>query len=157
MIVTSYYNILTLLLIILASILTSVLTFMAKHTQFCPRKHRQGVRSQHPKTKDNRIRERRKIGLEAAYHKIEADEQLQEAYAEIETEKIRLKEEAVREYEKLLKYGKEVADDMDIDSNSESVGDDDKEVESNDESDLQEPSSSRIEESDNGDASDSDF
>ena len=76
---------------------------MAKHTQFRPRKHRQGVRSQHSKTKDSQIRERRKIGLEAAYHKIEADEQLQEAYAEIETEKIRLKEEAVREYEKLLK------------------------------------------------------
>src|SRR5437667_11533713 len=133
MIVTSYYNILTLLLIILASILTSVLPLMAKHTQFRPRKHRQGVRSQHPKTKDSRIRERRKIGLEAAYHKIdttirvkrfrarqrletmkknnivtqkEADEQLQEAYTEIEMEKIRLKEEAVREYEKLLKHGK---------------------------------------------------
>src|SRR5436190_7760206 len=128
MIVTSSYNILTLLLIILASILTSVLAFMAKHTQFRPRKHRQGVQSQHPKTKDSQIRERRKIGLEAAYHKI--DEQLQEAYAEIETEKIRLKEEAVREYEKLLKYSKEVADDMDIDGNSESLGDDDKEVES---------------------------
>src|SRR5205809_2201367 len=80
MIVTSSYNILTLLLIILASILASVLAFMAKHTQFRPRKHRQGVRSQHPKTKDSQIRERRKIGLEAAYHKIEADEQLQEAY-----------------------------------------------------------------------------
>ena len=61
---------------------------------------------------------------------------MQEAYAEIETEKIRLKEEAVREYEKLLKYGKEVADDMDIDSNSESVGDDDKEVKSVENSDT---------------------
>src|SRR5437762_12886682 len=141
MIVTSYYNILTLLLIILASILTSVLTFMAKHTQFCPRKHRQGVRSQHPKTKDSQIRERRKIGLEAAYHKIEADEQLQEAYAEIETEKIRLKE-AVREYEKLLKHSKEVADDMDIDGNSESLGDDDKEVESVENSDTENEDSS---------------
>ena len=47
-----------------------------------------------------------------------------------------MKEEAVREYEKLLKHGKEVADDMDIDSNSESVGDDDKEVESVENSDT---------------------
>src|SRR5205809_2846151 len=141
MIVTSSYNILTLLLIILASILTSVLAFMAKHTQFRPRKHRQGVQSQHPKTKDSQIRERRKIGLEAAYHKIEADEQLQEAYAEIETEKIRLKE-AVREYEKLLKHSKEVADDMDIDGNSESLGDDDKEVESVENSDTENEDSS---------------
>jgi len=142
MIVTSSYNILTLLLIILASILTSVLAFMAKHTQFRPRKHRQGVQSQHPKTKDSQIRERRKIGLEAAYHKIEADEQLQEAYAEIEMEKIRLKEEAVREYEKLLKHSKEVADDMDIDGNSESLGDDDKEVESVENSDTENEDSS---------------
>ena len=67
---------------------------------------------------------------------------MQEAYAEIEMEKIRLKEEAVQEYEKLLKHGKEVADNMDIDTN---IGDNDKEVECNDESDLQELSSSRTE------------
>ena len=67
---------------------------------------------------------------------------MQEAYAEIETEQIRLKEEAVREYEKLLKHGKEVADNMDIDSNSESVGDDDKEVESVENSDTENEDSS---------------
>ena len=67
---------------------------------------------------------------------------MQEAYAEIETEKIRLKEEAVLEYEKLLKHGKEVADDMDIDGNSESIGDDDKEVKSVENSDTENEDSS---------------
>ena len=67
---------------------------------------------------------------------------MQEAYAEIETEKIRLKEEAVREYEKLLKHSKEVTDDMDIDGNSESLGDDDKEVESVENSDTENEDSS---------------
>ena len=64
---------------------------------------------------------------------------MQEAYAEIETEQIRLKEEAVREYEKLLKHSKEVTDDMDID---ESLGDDDKEVESVENSDTENEDSS---------------
>ena len=80
--------------------------------------HYQGIRSQNPKTKDSRIRERMKIGLEAAYHKIntkirvkrfrarqrlaemtkrkkitsrEAEEELRKREAEIEAEKMKLK------------------------------------------------------------------
>ena len=145
MIVTSSYNILTLLLIILASILTSVLASIVKAFS---------LSIQRPKIVE--LGNAEKSVLKPHTIKLRQTNSCRK-HAEIETEQIRLKEEAVREYEKLLKHGKEVADDMDIDSNSESVGDDDKEVESNDESDLQEPSSSRIEESDNGDASDSDF
>jgi hypothetical protein len=97
--------------------------------QFRSRKHRSGVRSQLPKTRESRIRERQLTGLQAAYHKIDtnirvkrfrlrrrlqelktkkvltekqAEENLRKADIEMEAEKVRLKMEAAKEYDQLL-------------------------------------------------------
>jgi hypothetical protein len=115
--------------------------------QFRPRKHRQGVPlSKVPKTKESRIRERRKTGLEAAYHKIDtnmrvkrfrarqrievmkmknlltreqAEQNVRKECEAIEKEKTRLKTEAAEEYERLLQKDESNTDMYNMDSDEE--------------------------------------
>ena len=113
---------------------------VAKHSEFLPRKHRKGVLSQNPRSRESRIRERSKVGLEAAYSRIDtkfrvkvhrarkevmddrgltkeqADQELVGEYAELERQKAEEKEEARRTFMSLAKnddadVGGEVSED----------------------------------------------